>query len=143
MGYYGNMKVFCSYAFTGEDEAVVTDRLRMVVDTLRSAGHEVYCNLFDKHTATLLDKNDVKAILLDAFDHLAVCDAVVAIVTSPRRSIGQSMEIGVALNDRKPIYLFEHVSAKDSTYLERIANAHYSWDTEEQLMVGLSALSAQ
>lgn len=131
------MKVFCSYAFTGEDEAVVADRMEKIVEVLRGNGHEVYCNLFDKHTVPLLDKNDVKAILLDAFTHLADCDVVVAIVTSPRRSIGQSMELGVALNDSKPIHLFEHESARHSTYLENISDTHAVWVTEEDLITQL------
>ena len=140
MGYHRKMKIFCSYAFTGEDESLVTQRMRRVVDTLRKNEHEVYCNLFDKHLAPLMDTGDVKSILLDAFSHLASCDAVVAIVTSPRRSIGQSMEIGVALNDRKPIYLLEHESAKNSTYLEKIADAHYTWSTDDELLEWLQKI---
>jgi nucleoside 2-deoxyribosyltransferase len=127
------MKIFCSHAFTGEDPKAVTERMQLVVDELRSNGHDVYCDLFDQSVVTLMKSGDVKAILRDAFSHLASCDVVVAIVTSPRRSVGQSMELGVALHDNKPIYLFEHVSAKNSTYLEQIADTHHSWETDEQL----------
>jgi len=134
------MKLFCSYAYTGEDETVVRERLRLVVDTLTANGHEVYCNLFDTHTKPLIDRNDVKAVLLDAFGHLATCDEVVVIVTSPRRSIGQSMEIGVALNDRKPIHLFEHESAKNTTYLEKIADSCSEWTTEDDLVNKLQSV---
>ena len=39
--------VFCSYAFTSEDEAVVRARMRGVVAALEQIGCAVYCNLFD------------------------------------------------------------------------------------------------
>ena len=35
--------VFCSYAFTGEDEAVVRARMRGVVAALEQVGCAVYC----------------------------------------------------------------------------------------------------
>ena len=40
-------KIFCSYAFTGEDKLKVEARMRRVVDLLERCGCEVYCNLFD------------------------------------------------------------------------------------------------
>lgn len=126
------MKVFCSYAFTGEDTAAVESGMRLVVDTLEASGHDVYCNLFDKDIEQFAT-DDYKGILQDAFTHLATCDVVVAIVCSERRSVGQCMELGVALNDSKPIYLFEHESAKETSYLNSIADAHYLWASEDEL----------
>jgi nucleoside 2-deoxyribosyltransferase len=127
------MKIFCSYAFTGEDETAVRELMKMVVETLHSSGHEVYCDLYDEHACELMERNEVKEILLDAFYHLSECDLVVAIVTSPRRSIGQIMELGVALNSGKLIYLFEHVSSRSTTYLGRVSDAQYEWNATGEL----------
>lgn len=57
------MKIFCAYAFTGEDVNVLTERMRVVVDTLNSNGHIAYCNRFDEVVDELQAKDDIKAYL--------------------------------------------------------------------------------
>jgi len=127
------MKLFCAYAFTGEDISVVTERMRLVVDTLTAQGHDVYCNRFDTSIEALQKREDYKGIFRVAFTHLAESEAVVAIVSSANRSVGQIMEIGAALNLQKPLFVFEHSSAADSSYIPRLANRHYSWGTLAEL----------
>jgi nucleoside 2-deoxyribosyltransferase len=127
------MKLFCAYAFTGENLEIVTQRMQIVVDTLNAAGHEAYCNRFDTVVDALQEQGNVKAIFNDAFNHIEASDALVAIVSSPTRSIGQIMEIGTALSHHKPVYLFEHTSAVGSSYLAQLADRHYTWNNLEDL----------
>lgn len=134
------MKIFCAYAFTGEDLDVVTNRMRLVVDTLSTQGHEAYCNRFDPIVTEIQNRDDIGAIFKRAFDVLEQHEVVVAIITSPQRSVGQLMEIGVALSQGKPLYLFEHTSASDSTYLPRLATKHYQWTTEADLIRALKTV---
>ncbi len=135
------MKLFCAYAYTGEELEVVTSRMKMVVETLNLAGHSAYCNRFDSIVDELQKNDDIKGIFSLAFKHVAASDAVVAVVASPNKSVGQIMEIGVALSQTKPVYLFEHTSAKNSSYLHKLADKYFVWDTEDDLRKMLSNLS--
>jgi hypothetical protein len=123
------MKIFCSYAFTGENGIEVSKRMRLVVDTLSANGHVAYCNLFDKVVNNLQEKDDIKGIFHEMFKSMEQNEAVAVIITSPSRSIGQIMEIGLALSQEKPVYLFEHTSANGSSYLPRIVDKHFQWET--------------
>jgi hypothetical protein len=131
------MKLFCAYAFTGEDLDMVKKRMRLVVDTLNSRGHDAYCNLDDPVVEAIKDKDDIPGIFNRAFEVLGEKEALVAIVTSPNKSLGQIMEVGTALSQGKPVYLFEHLSAKNSTYLPKLATETYFWDTLEDLKSAL------
>lgn len=127
------MKLFCAYAFTGEDVAVLTKRMRIVVDILNKNGHNAYCNRFDEIVDELQAKDDIKGIFNEAFKNIEKSEALVAIVTSPSRSIGQIMEIGIAVSQKKPVYLFEHQSAQGSSYLPRLVDEHFQWSDESEL----------
>ncbi len=61
------MKLFCAYAFTGEKIEDIDQRMSLVVDTLKSNGHEAYCNRFDKVVDDLQQKDDIKGIFGEAF----------------------------------------------------------------------------
>lgn len=132
------MKIFCAYAFTGENLDDVTSRMRLVVDTLNKNGHVAYCNRFDEVVDKLQAKDDIKGIFKEAFKNIEKNDAIVAIIASPSRSIGQIMEIGIALSQNKPVYLFEHKSAGGSSYLPRLVDKHFQWETEDELVAALS-----
>lgn len=134
------MKIFCAYAFTGEDLDALTNRMKLVVDTLNACGHEAYCNRFDPVVDEIQKKDDIRGIFRRAFDVIEQQEATVAIVTSPNKSVGQIMEFGVALSQGKPVYLLEHSSAKGSTYLSRLATKSYEWTTEEDLIRALKEL---
>jgi len=105
----------------------------MVVDTLNANGHDAYCNRFDPVVEEIQKTDDINAIFKRAFEVLEQNEALVVIVSSPNKSVGQIMEIGVAMSQNKPIYLFEHTSAKGSTYLPRLATKSYEWGTEKDL----------
>ncbi len=134
------MKLFCAYAFTGEDVDVLTKRMRLVVDTLNENGHDAYCNRFDKIVDELQAQDDLKGIFGEAFKYIDNSEAVIAIITSPNRSVGQIMEIGIALSQDKPVYLFEHTSAKGSSYLPRLVDKHFQWEDENELTSALAKI---
>ena len=83
------MKLFCAYAFTGEEIDSVTERMRLVVNTLNANGHEAYCNKFDEVVDKLQEKDDIKGIFKEAFKNLEESEALIAIIASPSKSIGQ------------------------------------------------------
>jgi nucleoside 2-deoxyribosyltransferase len=134
------MNIFCAYAFTGEDLEIVMKRMRIVVDTLNGSGYEAYCNLDDEIVDAIKEKDDIRAIFDRVFDVLESQDALVAIVTSPNKSVGQIMEIGAAYSQKKPIYLFEHVSATGSTYLPKLATKTFTWESIEDLQEKLAQI---
>lgn len=134
------MKLFCSYAYTGENLATITNRMKLVVDTLNAQGHEVYCNRFDPVVDELQKNDDIQAIFQRAFDVIDINEALVVIVTSPNKSVGQIMEIGVALSQGKPVFLFEHSTAKGSTYLPRLVTQSYEWSNEDELLNALKEI---
>lgn len=123
------MKIFCSYAFTDDNPVDVEKRMRIVANALKAGGHTPYCHLLDR-TA---EKQNIRLIFAQALQELHNSDAVVAIVTSPNRSIGQLVEIGAALSRNIPIYLYEHMSATNTTYLPELVDKHYTWNTLDDL----------
>lgn len=125
------MKLFCSTAMTGENEAEVTERMKLVVGALQAAGHEAYCQSLDRRISEL---QGVAALLQYAFEVLATCEALVVIVTSDRKSEGMLMEVGAALAADKPVYLFWHTSANEgSSHLPKIATKVFLWQTNDEL----------
>ncbi len=136
------MKLFCAYAFTGEDLDVLTKRMRLIVDTLNEAGHKAYCNRFDTLVDDLQSKDDIKGIFKRAFEVINENEGVVAIITTPNKSVGQIMEIGVAMSQGKPVYLFEHSSAVGSNYLNKLVDKYYTWENEDDLIANLKGIKA-
>ena len=123
-------KIFCSYAFTGEDKLKVEARMRRVVDLLEGCGHEVYCNLFDGATESY---GSPRQFLRRAIDQMNECDKILAIQTSPRRSEGMLIEIGVAIARNKSILLAQHQSATGKSYLPDLAKQNQTWQNESEL----------
>lgn len=135
------MKLFCSNAVTGEDNSEVASRMRLVVDTLTAAGHDAYCPVFDTHQTELVGRDDIKAVLLYDFENIRSCDGVVVVVSSPRKSEGQLMEVGAALAAGQPIYLLWHASADgNSSHLPKIATKVFRWQTDSELQNALMQL---
>ena len=89
--------VFCSYAFTSEDEAVVRARMRTVVAALRQVGCAVYCNLFDPAWPSYHTPGE---FIRRALSVLPQYDMMLVVQASPRRSEGMLMEVGAALVQR-------------------------------------------
>lgn len=134
------MKIFCAYAYTGEDIEEVRKRMRLVVDTLNANGYEAYCNIFDEAVDALQAEDDIKGIFQEAFKNVERNEAMAAIVASPNKSIGQIMEIGIALSQGKPVFLFEHASAKGSSYLPRLVDKHFQWESLDDLAAALAKI---
>lgn len=134
------MKIFCSYAYTGENLVTVKTLMRSIVDILQANGHIVYCDLFNEEIQKLVKSDNVRDIFATDFKILENHDAVYAFVTANKKSIGQAMEIGVALSNDIPFYLFEHESAAGSTYLPKLANKTYVYKTTDDLLAILSEL---
>lgn len=89
--------VFCSYAFTGEDEAVVRARMRTVVAALEQVGCAVYCNLFDPAWSSYHTPGE---FIRRALSVLPQYDMVLVVQASPRRSEGMLMEVGAGQANR-------------------------------------------
>lgn len=135
------MKLFCSNAFTGEDFETVSDRMKLVVDALNNAGHEAYCPIFDPRKIELQKQNATKEIFDYAFYNISMCDGMVAVIASKRKSEGQLMEIGATLSENKPVYLFVHESAVDApSHLTKLATKTFTWLTDEELAHKLSGV---
>ena len=130
-------KIFCSYAFTGEDKLKVEARMRRVVDLLERCGCEVYCNLFDDATDNY---NNPRQFLRRAIDQMNECDKILAIQTSPRRSEGMLIEIGVAIARDKSILLAQHQSATGKSYLPDLAKQTQTWQNESELDTAIITL---
>ena len=130
-------KIFCSYAFTGEDKLKVEARMRRVVDLLEGCGHEVYCNLFDGATESY---GSPRQFLRRAIDQMNECDKILAIQTSPRRSEGMLIEIGVAIARDKSILLAQHQSATGKSYLPDLAKQTQTWQNESELDTAIITL---
>ena len=135
------MKLFCSNAFTGEDVETVTQRMRLVVDSLNAAGHDAYCPVFDPHKIELQKNNDTKAIFDYAFQNVSQCEGMVAIVASGRKSEGQLMEIGALLAAGKPLYLLLHETAASTpSHLPKLATKTLTWSSDDELVAQLANL---
>ena len=130
-------KIFCSYAFTGEDKLKVETRMRRVVDLLERCGCEVYCNLFDSATESY---GSPRQFLGRAIDQMNECDKRLVIQTSPRRSEGMLIEIGVAMARDKSILLAQHQSAAGKSYLPDLARRTQTWHSESELDTAIITL---
>ena len=61
------------------------------------------------------------------------CDKILVIQTSPRRSEGMLIEIGVAMARDKSILLAQHQSAAGKSYLPDLARRTQTWHSESEL----------
>lgn len=127
------MKLFCSYAFSGEDLTEVDIRMRMIVDALQSTGHEAYCDRFSASILKKVDENDVLGTFLEDFEILKQHEGLVAFITSPLKSVGMIMEIGVAISNNIPVYIYEHTSAVGSSYIPKLAKASFVYEDDNEL----------
>ena len=132
------MKYFISYAWTGEDQKVVTQRMATVRDLLNKHNVAHYINLFDERTKSFTHPGE---FVQDAMDRIKECDAMIVVKSSARKSEGQLMEIGAALYEKNPVSLLLHESAADQTYIDDslISDMVVSWN-ESNLKESLLAL---
>ncbi len=132
------MNLFLSYAYTDRNPEEATREATLIVETLKSLGHTVYCDRFDPVLATAQQTGDVKTI----FDHLLpkipAMDRLIVIVSSPQRSVGQLIEVGAALAQHVVVDLYESASAAGTSYLPQLASSHHVWQDYEDLSDQLS-----
>lgn len=125
------MRIFCSYAFTGESASAVTKRMRRIVDTLTDQGHGVYCQLFDPSYPEMTNVSQwVNGALYVMNDY----EVVLVINTSERRSEGMLIEFGAALARGKKIIYAQHESSVGMTYVPELADTAFVWSDENELI---------
>lgn len=125
------MKIFISYAFTGESEPEVAARLTAVQSTLEKTGHQVYCFHFDP--VRTLDMSEAECIAI-ALDKMVGNDVVLALGVSERRSEGMLLEIGASLVRNMPVVYAQNVSAVGTSYLPSLADYTFVWRDENELL---------
>ena len=129
------MKVFVSYAFTGEDFEVLRTRLTALKKMFDDLGFEYYMNTFAPEWQSMMDRNATGGEFLQAaLKELHTCDMVLVLNSSERRSEGMLMEIGAAVAMGKKIVMAQHVSSVGKTYLPTVADSSFQWATEEDLL---------
>ena len=129
------MKVFVSYAFTGEDEVVLTARLRSIKNVLDALHIDSYINMFSPGYSDLMERNATGGeYMRSALPNLQTSDVVLVLNTSPRRSEGVLMEVGAALAWGKKIILAQHVSSVGETYLPTLVDEAFVWRSDEELL---------
>ncbi len=129
------MKVFCSYAFTGEDKAVLGKRLSILRDFFEQQGIAYYMNIFAPHYEKLVGQNAAAGdYVRAAIEAMKSCDTVLVLQASERRSEGVLIEIGAALAAGKKIVLAQHESSVGQTYLPTVANTTFVWRDDSELL---------
>lgn len=133
-------KVFCSFAFTGEDETAVSNRMRGIVDGFANLGILAYCNLDDPR---IKDFTDPAEYIYHARDVMRGLDALFVVKSSTRRSEGQLIEHGIALEREMPVFVALHESAVDQTYVHKLADDSFVWNDEASLVAGIATVVRQ
>jgi len=128
------VKIFVSYAATGEDPAKVKQLLERVRDALEELHVSYHINCFaDGYESLIQGKATPDEYLRFAFNQLGDSGVALILMTSPRRSEGMLMEVGVAAWLKKRIILAQHESSVGQTYLPTIADETFIWQTEDDL----------
>ncbi|MCA9328153.1 toll/interleukin-1 receptor domain-containing protein [Candidatus Saccharibacteria bacterium] len=134
-----NQKVFLSYAWTGEDQTTVQKRMESIVDILEAHEIPYYYNQLDSDTEKFTAPGQY---VKHALEKLKDCGALMAVVSSERRSQGQLMEIGAALYAGLPVFVAMHQSATGTGYLEdqNLSDFSFTWSSEDDLLKGIEEL---
>lgn len=125
------MKVFCAYAYTGEDTKTVTERMTKIYDLLTGLKLKPYVDLFDDDANDLSEAGDFIRLTVGK---LSGYDTLFVISTSERRSEGMLMEIGAALAAGKRIIYAQHETAVGKTYIPELAEYTFVWQTDDDLL---------
>ncbi len=129
------MKVFVSYAFTGEDFDVLRARLVGLRDIFDKLGLDYYINTFAPEWQSMMANGATSGEFLHfALKDMKTSDIVFVLNSSERRSEGTLMEVGAAVAMGKKIVMAQHVSSVGKTYLDTVANDVFEWSTEQELL---------
>lgn len=139
------MKVFVSYAFTGEDATALQQRLEAVRAVLDELGVSYYINKFAPGWQDMMDRGANGGEFLHfALQELETSDVALILNASERRSEGMLMEVGAAVAMGKKIIFAQHQSSVGKTYLPTVADATFVWQTEQELLDNIrESFSAQ
>lgn len=131
--------VFLSFAYTGQDQAVIEQRMKKLYDMFTRVGIKTYCNLYDDNCKEFTLPGE---FVCAAIEELKSCTKLVAIVASDHRSQGQLMEIGAAIALNLPVVTLMNESAKGSGYIEdpHISLETYYWHTDDQLLQSVNEM---
>jgi hypothetical protein len=129
------MKVFVSYAFTGEDFDTLRQRLSGLRDLFGEMGLDYYINTFASDWQAMMDRGATGGEFLDfALEDMKTSDLVLVLNSSERRSEGMLMEIGAAVAMNKKILLAQHQSSIGKTYTNTVADETFVWSSESELL---------
>lgn len=125
--------VFLSFAYTGQDQSVIEQRMEKIYHIFTQAGIKVYCNLYDDNCNGFTLPGE---FVCAAIEELKSCTKMVAIVASDHRSQGQLMEIGAAIAIGMPVVTLMNESAKGTGYIEdpHISSETQYWHNDEELL---------
>lgn len=129
------MKVFVSYAFTGEDFDILQERLSGLRAVFDECGVDYYINAFAPEWQSMMDRNATGGEFLHAaLKNMQSSDIVLVVQASDRRSEGMLMEVGAAVAMGKAIVLAQHSSSVGKTYLQTVADDTLAWQSERELL---------
>jgi len=98
------MRIYLSYRFTGADQVELKQDMELICAALSAAGHEPFCALWT--TESRMEKKFTHKQVLDfCYGELDKCDAVLAYVSSDKKSEGMLLEIGYCLAKGKRLFL--------------------------------------
>lgn len=127
------MNIFISFAYTGTNTKQTSKRLQNIVNLVNSTNNYAYCNLFDKSLLKYLKTDDKNQIFKHTFSQEAKANYIFLIISKPKISYGQCMEVGVAVNLDIPIIMFEQNTINEQSYILEFAKHKYSWSNEDDL----------
>ena len=130
---------FLAYRFSGESQDVLHERLSLVVEALKNAGIDAYCNFFDNH---IMDsKNLSKRQIIDkAFKKIDESDGLFVLIASNDKSEGQLFEVGYAIAKSKNI--IAAIQQDVDTHVSDLANNVIRWNDLNDLSKKLKDISA-
>jgi nucleoside 2-deoxyribosyltransferase len=130
-------KYFVAYRVRGESREVLQERVTVVVDALKKAGIDAYCNFFDQNQFEK-DKLSARQIMDKAFAKIDESDGLFVLIASKDKSEGQLLEVGYSFAKGKPIVAA--VQEDVATHVDKIADKVLRWQDLGDLQSQLEGL---
>jgi nucleoside 2-deoxyribosyltransferase len=130
-------RYFVAYRFSGEPKEVLEERLGLVVEALRKAGIDAYCNFFDQHE---IDKHNLNAreVMKKAFAQIDERDGLFVLIASDDKSEGQLIEVGYALAKGK--HIISAIQEDVKTYVDSLVHQAINWNKLDDLKTQLEGI---
>lgn len=113
------------------------ERVTVVVDALKKAGIDAYCNFFDQNQFEK-DKLSARQIMDKAFAKIDESDGLFVLIASKDKSEGQLLEVGYSFAKGKPIVAA--VQEDVATHVDKIADKVLRWQDLGDLQSQLEGL---